>query len=87
MRTWIRRGVGALLALALAAAAAVAIGLLLAERKAQRRIAVNVQPVAVPTDAASLERGRYLFTSRGTSVSTCQKYGLRVITTRVAPPE
>jgi mono/diheme cytochrome c family protein len=65
MRTWIQRGLAALLALALAAAAAVAIGLLLAERKAQRRIAVNVQPVAVPTDAAALERGRYLFTSRG----------------------
>ena len=65
MRTWLQRGLAALLVLALAAAAAVAVGLQLAERKAQRRITVNVQPVAVPGDAVSLERGRYLFSSRG----------------------
>jgi mono/diheme cytochrome c family protein len=65
MRTWIRRGLAALLVLALGVAAAVAVGLQLAQRKGQRHIAVNVQPVAVPTDAVALERGRYLYTSRG----------------------
>jgi mono/diheme cytochrome c family protein len=65
MSTWIRRTVAALVVLAIAIALAIVAGLQLAERKAQRRIAVNVQPVAVPTDAVALERGRYLYTSRG----------------------
>lgn len=38
---------------------------LLAERKRDRVVHVDAKPVAVVGDAASLERGRYLFGSRG----------------------
>jgi mono/diheme cytochrome c family protein len=62
---WIRRGLIALAAVVALAAATVAAGLILAERRAARRVEVAVQPVALPTDAAELQRGRYLFASRG----------------------
>jgi mono/diheme cytochrome c family protein len=65
MRIWIRRGLAALLVLVIVFAAAIFAGLQLAERRAQRRVDVAVQPVPVPTDAAALERGRYLYSSRG----------------------
>jgi mono/diheme cytochrome c family protein len=65
MRVWIRRGLWTLLCLALLAAALVFVGLQLGERRAARQIQVAVQPVPIPTDAAALERGRYLFMSRG----------------------
>jgi mono/diheme cytochrome c family protein len=65
MNRWLRRGLFVVLALVLLLAAAVAAGLLLGERRANRQIAVAVQPVAVPADATSIERGRYLFASRG----------------------
>jgi mono/diheme cytochrome c family protein len=62
----LRRGAWALLVLVALAAALFAAGLLLAERKQQRHVElVALQPVALPTDAASIERGRYLYTSRG----------------------
>jgi mono/diheme cytochrome c family protein len=44
---------------------AVLIGLQMGERKRMRVITVQVAPVAYVTDAAALERGRYLFESRG----------------------
>lgn len=65
MTLWIRRGLWAALVLAVLAAALVFLGLQLGERRAARRIDVAVQPVPIPTDAVALERGRYLFTSRG----------------------
>ncbi|HVK32333.1 MAG TPA: cytochrome c [Burkholderiaceae bacterium] len=65
MRVWIRRGLWTVLCLALLAAALVFVGLQLGERRAARQIQVAVQPVPIPTDAAALERGRYLFMSRG----------------------
>lgn len=65
MRVWIRRGLWVAFALVLIAAALVFAGLQLGERRAARRIEVAVQPVPIPTDAVALERGRYLFTSRG----------------------
>jgi mono/diheme cytochrome c family protein len=65
MNRWLRRGLFVVLALVLLLAAAVAAGLLLGERRANRQIEVAVQPVAVPADATSIERGRYLFASRG----------------------
>lgn len=52
-------------ALVLLAAAALGLGVLLAERKMQRTVSVPVQPVALRGDAASVERGKYLFASRG----------------------
>lgn len=65
MREWIRRGLWAVLALVVLAAALVFAGLQLGERRAARRIEVSVQAVPIPTDATALERGRYLFASRG----------------------
>ncbi len=38
---------------------------LLFERKRDRIVAVEVKPVSISTDTAALERGRYLFMSRG----------------------
>lgn len=55
----------ALLGAAALAAAVAAVGVQLAERKAQRQVAVTVAAVAYRDDAASLERGRYLYASRG----------------------
>jgi mono/diheme cytochrome c family protein len=62
---WLRRAGIALLVLVLLAAAAVWLGLELAQRKMQRRINVTVQPVALRDDPAAIERGRYLYASRG----------------------
>jgi len=64
-KRWMRvlaRSLGALAALA---ALAVGAGLYLAERKMQRKVEVPVQPVAMRSDGAALERGRYLYASRG----------------------
>jgi len=55
-------GVGGVVLLA---AAALATGIVLAERKQQRRVELAVQAVPYKTDAAALERGRYLYASRG----------------------
>ncbi|MFT7775572.1 c-type cytochrome [Roseateles sp.] len=42
-----------------------ATGWLQAERKMSRRVDVSIAPLVLPTEAAALERGRYLFNSRG----------------------
>lgn len=65
MKRWIKRLALLLAALVVLAGAALALGSHLAERKLNRQIAVTVRAVALPDDAASLERGRYLFISRG----------------------
>lgn len=65
MKTWIRWSLTALAAAAALAGAAVATGAKLATSRAERVITVPVQPVALPTDTAALERGRYLYGSRG----------------------
>jgi mono/diheme cytochrome c family protein len=65
MRRWLKRGAIAAGALVVLAAAAVFAGLQLAERRMARQVAVTVQPVALPGDEASLQRGKYLFASRG----------------------
>jgi mono/diheme cytochrome c family protein len=65
LKQWIRRGLWAVGTLAVLAAALVVVGLQLGERKANRRIELAVQPVPIPTDTAALERGRYLYASRG----------------------
>ncbi len=69
MKTWIRRLLIGLAALLCLAAAAVALGLHLADNKFKRQVSVPDRTVPVPTDAVSLERGRYLFASRG--CATC----------------
>lgn len=57
---------GVALLLVALAAAAVLTGEHLAQRRAQRQVALPpLQPVALVQDAAAVERGRYLYTSRG----------------------
>jgi mono/diheme cytochrome c family protein len=65
MGKWMKRGALALAVVVVAGAAAVAGGMQLAERRMARQVDVKVQPVALRSDAAGLERGRYLFASRG----------------------
>lgn len=65
MNRWMLRGLIALVLILVLLAGLVGAGLQLGHDRAQRRIDVKVQPVTVPTDAASIERGRYLFASRG----------------------
>ena len=64
-RNWMRTLLAGLTALVLLAATALGIGVFLAERKMQRFVDVPVKPVPFRTDAAALERGKYLFSSRG----------------------
>ena len=64
-RRWLKRIALALLALVLLAAAALFAGDRLARRKMQRQLDIAVQPVPYRDDAAAIERGRYLFASRG----------------------
>ena len=64
-KTGVRVALGGLGALVVLAALLVGLGLFLGERKMQRRVEVPVQPVALRDDAASVERGKYLFSSRG----------------------
>jgi mono/diheme cytochrome c family protein len=65
MNKWLKRSVIAIVAVVALGAAALALGSYLGDRKAQRHVEVSVAAVEVPADAASLERGRYLFSSRG----------------------
>lgn len=51
--------------LAAAAAATLGTGLALAKQRMTRVVDVAVQPVPLPTDAAALERGGYLYRTRG----------------------
>lgn len=65
MNKWIKRSLVAGLGAGILGAAGLALGAYLGDRKAARRVDVAVAPVAIPTDAGSLERGRYLFATRG----------------------
>lgn len=66
MKRWIRRGLWTAAALATLAATAVGAGALWADEKMNRVVALDV--AAVPSragDPAAVERGRYLYASRG----------------------
>lgn len=65
MGKWMRRAAWTAGAVGVVAAGAVVAGLQLAERRMQREVRVDVRPVAYTSDAAALERGRYLYASRG----------------------
>lgn len=65
MKPWIKWSGGALAGLVVLAAGAAVLGWQLGERKMARKIDVAVQPVAYVTDVQALERGKYLFESRG----------------------
>lgn len=64
-KTWLRRSVYGVAGLAVALAAALGFALARAEYKQQRQIELKVAAFAVPEDPAALERGRYLYLSRG----------------------
>ncbi len=65
MTAWLNRTTIALALLLLASVAAAVGGLVLAERKMARVIAIHVKPVKLITDAAHIDQGRYLFNTRG----------------------
>ena len=65
MKTWIRRTLIGVASTVVVAAAAVFALAALGDRKLERRIDVAVAAVPFVTDAASVERGGYLFRSRG----------------------
>jgi mono/diheme cytochrome c family protein len=65
MKTWIRWSLGGIAGLLTLAAAALAAGHVVAAGRLQRQIKVDVPAVALRDDAAGIERGRYLYASRG----------------------
>ena len=62
---WIKRGLITVVVLAVLAGCAVFAGVQLAKRKMDRRLSVPAYALALPTDTTALERGKYLFSSRG----------------------
>lgn len=65
MKHSLKWGVWIVILLALLLVGAVLAGVQMGERKRMRVIPVQVAPVAYTTDAAALERGSYLFQTRG----------------------
>lgn len=65
MNRWIRRGLAASAVLAMLAGTAVIAGLQLADERMNRRLEIAGHDLPLPTDATHLERGRYLYTTRG----------------------
>ncbi|ALT79591.1 c-type cytochrome [Paucibacter sp. KCTC 42545] len=65
MNRWLKRGAWLVVILLLGLGALVAAGLLLGEQRAARRLDIMVAPVALRSDAAAIERGAYLYGSRG----------------------
>jgi mono/diheme cytochrome c family protein len=65
MNVWIKRLLILLLVLGALVAGGVFTGLHMADSRMRRVVAVNPAPVAYRSDAAALERGRYLYSSRG----------------------
>lgn len=64
-KTWTRRVLLLLAGLSALAALALYTGQLLAQHKMERRLQVDVRGVELRADAAAIERGRYLYASRG----------------------
>src|SRR6266571_2565650 len=65
MNKWVKRTSILLVTVAVAGAATAMVGKLMGENKMTRQIAVAVAPVALTADAAHIEQGRYLFSTRG----------------------
>jgi mono/diheme cytochrome c family protein len=65
MSKWVKRTSIALATLALLAVAATVVGKAMGERKMARSVALQVRPLDVEVDAAHVERGRYLYNTRG----------------------
>lgn len=67
MKIWMGRTLAGVLGVVALAALGFGAGVYLGQRKLQRVVTVQTHPVALRDDAASIERGRYLFASRGCS--------------------
>ena len=65
MNKWIRRGLIGVAVIAVAGGGSVAYALHQSQARMDRRIDIAAYDFPIPTDAASLERGRYLFSTRG----------------------
>ncbi|MBX3618592.1 MAG: c-type cytochrome [Rhizobacter sp.] len=65
MNKWIKRSAIGALGLVALAASALVVGAQMGQRKMNRTIDLKVDAVALRDDAASIERGRYLYMSRG----------------------
>jgi mono/diheme cytochrome c family protein len=65
MKRWIRWTAAGVAGVVVLVAGAAAVGYQMAERKMLRKVEVAVRPVAYASEARSLERGKYLFESRG----------------------
>jgi mono/diheme cytochrome c family protein len=65
MQRWIKWTVGVVGGVAVLAGVAAVLGYQLAERKMARKVEVAVKPVAYASGQQALERGKYLFESRG----------------------
>lgn len=65
MKQWVKWTAGVVGAVVIVVAGAGVAGWQLAGSKMARKVEVAVKPVAYATDAQSLERGKYLFESRG----------------------
>ena len=65
MKRWIKWTAGSALLLGVIVVATAAGGLYLAEQKRNRYIDIKPRPVAYTTDVQTIERGRYLYASRG----------------------
>ena len=65
MNRWIKYPALGVFAAVLCAGVALVTVLQIGERKLQRHVAVDVPEVPLPTSPAGIERGRYLFMSRG----------------------
>lgn len=65
MKRWIKWTAATVGGVLLLAAGGVVVGYEAAERKMERRVKVDVAPVAYASDAPALARGRYLYESRG----------------------
>ena len=65
MKRWIKWTAGGALLLGVVVVATATSGLYLAEQKRNRYIDIKPRPVAYTTDAQTIERGRYLYASRG----------------------
>jgi mono/diheme cytochrome c family protein len=65
MKRWLKWTAATVGVVAVLAVGAAVVGYQLADKKMARKVEVTVQPVAFVTDAQALQRGRYLFESRG----------------------
>ena len=65
LKQWIKWGVVATGSAAVLGASALALGSVVGDQKAQRQVRVAVDPLPYVNDVAAVERGRYLYMSRG----------------------